>query len=153
MTEFQKKIEINRSLSSAPKEVALAMLQSWSEEGLGQSRSLIHPGSTAWLAHAAGATGSESNTGTEFGIDRWLDLLAGSIDSMPNGLKIIVHRIIAEDQWVSAEVESRGELTDGRVYNMRYTFWFQVIDGRIYHMKQYFDTKYGEQFFLNSHFE
>lgn len=153
MIESRKKFKTEEILNkSASKEVALAMLQSWTEDELGKSRLLIHPGATAWLAHAAGAMGSEPNTGTEFGLDRWLDLLEGSIENMPNGLEIIVHRIIAEGQWVSADVESRGELVDGRVYNMRYTFWFQVIDGRIHHLKQFFDTKYGEQFFLNRHF-
>lgn len=130
------------------KDVARAMMRSWETGDFDESRSLIADGSTAWLAHAGGAAGAEPNSGTSFTLLRWIDLLEGVVREMPSGLSVTAHRLIAEDNWVAADVESRGELADGRVYNMRYTFWFDVRDGLVHQLKQFFDTKYGEQFFL-----
>lgn len=133
------------------KEVAAAMFGTWADADFARARTLIAGGAVAWLAHAAGAAGAEPNRGTSFGLDRWLDLLEGVVAMMPSGLEVIVHRMIAEDEWVTADVESVGPLADGRVYNMRYTFWFHVRDGKIVELRQFFDTRYGEQFFLDRH--
>lgn len=132
-------------------DVATAMLRTWADNDLQRARTLIADDSTAWLAHAAGAQGAEPNRGTSFSLERWLDLLQGVLDLMPTGLQVIVHRMIAEGEWVAADVESVGSLRNGRVYNMRYTFWFRIRDGKIHELKQFFDTRYGEQFFLHRH--
>jgi ketosteroid isomerase-like protein len=134
------------------KDVANAMFMTWADNDFARARGLIAAGSTAWLAHAAGAQGAQPNSGTSFGLDRWLDLLEGVVILMPQGLEMKVHRLIAEGEWVAADVESVGPLADGRVYNMRYTFWLRIRDGKIHELKQFFDTKYGEQFFLQRHF-
>lgn len=138
--------------SAESKDVANAMLRTWADNDLERARTLIAADATAWLAHAAGAVGSEPNCGTSFSLERWLDLLQGVLDLMPTGLDVIVHRMLAENEWVVADVESRGPLADGRIYNMRYTFWFCIRDGKIHELKQFFDTRYGEQFFLQRHF-
>jgi ketosteroid isomerase-like protein len=134
------------------KDVANAMFRTWADNDFARARALIAAGSTAWLAHAASAQGAQPNSGTSFGLDRWLDLLEGIVKVMPQGLEMTVHRMIAEDEWVAADVESVGPLPDGRVYNMRYTFWLHIRDGQVHELRQFFDTKYGEQFFLQRHF-
>ena len=36
---------------------------------------------------------------------------------------------------------------------MRHTFWFRVQDGLITKLPQFFDTRYGGQFFFDAHFQ
>ncbi len=125
------------------------MFRCWSINDLATARTLIADDAQAWTADTAGASGREPNTGRSFTLSRWLDLLQVVLDLIPGGLEVVVHRMIADGGWVAAEIESRGELVDGRIYNMRYTFWFDVRAGRIHQLKQYFDTRYGEQFFVD----
>jgi ketosteroid isomerase-like protein len=125
-----------------------AMFESWSANDLERARGLLAPGAEAWLASAPGGSDTTANPGRAMAATRWLDLLQGVLDQLPGGLQVIVHRRVGDGEWVAAEVESRGTLTDGRLYNMRYTFWFEVHDGRIHQLRQYFDTDYGRQFFL-----
>ncbi|MGW4481678.1 nuclear transport factor 2 family protein [Rhodococcus triatomae] len=131
------------------KDIARDMMQCWENGDFDRARSLVADGATAWLAHADGATGAQPNGGTSMSLIRWLELLDGVVREMPRGLAVTTHRMIAEGDWVAADVESVGETDDGRVYNMRYTFWFEVRSDRIHRLKQFFDTKYGEQFFLD----
>ena len=135
-----------------PKSVAVGFMETWHHEPLRRGLPHVDPDGPVWISHAAGATGMQPNNGTEFTLRRWLELLDPIVARMPDGLEVIRHRTIAEGEWVAVDTESRGALTDA-IYNMRYTFWFRVRDGRVQEMKQFFDTKYGEQFFLNSHFE
>ena len=130
------------------KRVALAFVHQWSEPGLGAAHALIADGDVAFLAHAPGAPGGE-NPGTTFPLLRWLELLAVAIADMPAGLEMRVHRVVAEGDWVAVEAESHSRVRDGRLYNMRYTFWLQVADEKVRELRQYFDTKYGTDFFLD----
>jgi ketosteroid isomerase-like protein len=128
--------------------VVAAMFDSWTANDLDRARVLLAPGATAWLASVPTGGDSTVNPGRAIPADRWLDLLQGVLDQIPEGLQVVVHRQLTDGAWVAAEVESRGSLTDGRLYNMRYTFWFELHDGRIRQIRQYFDTEYGAQFFL-----
>jgi ketosteroid isomerase-like protein len=133
---------------AAASDVVAAMFESWTANDLHRARALLAPDATAWLASVPGGTDSTVNPGRAIPAGRWLDLLQGVLDQIPEGLQVIVHRQLTDGEWVAAEVESRGTLTDGRLYNMRYTFWFELHDGRIHQIRQYFDTEYGRQFFL-----
>ena len=68
--------------------------------------------------------------GTTFPLVRWLQLLEEALAGMPEGIELIIHRLIAEGEWAVAEVESRGYLSDGRLYNMPYTFWLRFATAR-----------------------
>ncbi|NEN79163.1 nuclear transport factor 2 family protein [Nocardioides zeae] len=135
-----------------PREVVTAFMETWRDRPLHDGAAFLAPGATAWLAHAAGAGGTEPNTGTTFSGQRWLELLQPIVDRMPGGLTVHLHRVVADGAWVVVDTESRGEVPPSSVYNMRYTFWFHVEDGLVTELRQFFDTKYGEQFFLDAHF-
>lgn len=134
------------------KALVTSLFETWTTNDLARACTLVDEDGPAWLAHAAGAHDAEPNLGTELTLRRWISLLQGVLDQMPEGLQVLVHRMVCEGEWVVAEVESRGALTDGRVYK-HYTFWFEVQDGVIRGLRQFFDTKYGEQFFPNAHFQ
>jgi ketosteroid isomerase-like protein len=59
-----------------------------------------------------------------------------------NGLRMTVKRMIAEDDRVAVEVESYGELRNGRVYNNQYHFAITIRAGKISEVREYLDTQH-----------
>lgn len=56
------------------------------------------------------------------------------------GLRMWVKNTIAERDQVAMEVESRGELKNGRIYNNEYHMLVTLRDGKIVDLKEYYDT-------------
>jgi ketosteroid isomerase-like protein len=56
------------------------------------------------------------------------------------GLRMWVKNTIAERDQVAMEVESRGEMRNGRVYNNEYHMLITLRDGKIVDLKEYYDT-------------
>jgi ketosteroid isomerase-like protein len=56
------------------------------------------------------------------------------------GLRMWVKNTIAEGDQVAMEVESRGELKNGRVYNNEYHMLVTLREGRIVDLKEYYDS-------------
>lgn len=69
-------------------------------------------------------------------------LFDNMIGQLPNGLKMTVKSLIAEDDRVALEVESNGELRNGRVYNQEYHFVITMRDGKISGVREYLDTQH-----------
>jgi len=76
------------------------------------------------------------------------ELLGQLIPPMKNGLEMRLRAMTAEGDRVAAEVESYGELPDGKVYNNEYHFLFVVRDGKIAQVKEYLDTQHTFDIFL-----
>ena len=57
-------------------------------------------------------------------------------------LKMTVKSVIAEGNKVAVEVESYGELQNGRVYNNEYHLVMTVRDGKISAVREYLDTQH-----------
>ncbi len=76
------------------------------------------------------------------------ELLSNLILPMPNGLKMTIKNMIAEDDRVAAEVESYGEAANGRLYNNEYHFLFILRDGLIVEAKEYLDTMHTADVFI-----
>jgi len=62
---------------------------------------------------------------------------------LKGGLKMTVKSAIAEGDKVALEVESRGELTNGRIYDQRYHFLIEFRGGRICAVREYLDTQHA----------
>ena len=71
-------------------------------------------------------------------------LLSGMGRQLKDGLRMSVHGMIAEGDRVAAEVTSRGELRDGKVYANEYHFALTLRDGKITQVREYMDTKHVE---------
>ncbi len=69
-------------------------------------------------------------------------LLHNMSSQLPNGVKMTVKNLIAENDQVAAEVEGYGELANGRVYQQQYHFLLTVRDGKISGIKEYLDTQH-----------
>lgn len=62
---------------------------------------------------------------------------------LPNGMQLTVVDAIAEGDKVSAEVESKGDLRNGRQYRQQYHFAFTFRDGNIARVHEYLDTHHA----------
>ncbi|HEY7487217.1 MAG TPA: nuclear transport factor 2 family protein [Streptosporangiaceae bacterium] len=60
-----------------------------------------------------------------------------------NGLAMTVKSVIAEGDLVALEVESHGELTNGRRYNNEYHTVMRLSDGKISQVREYSDTQHA----------
>jgi uncharacterized protein len=69
-------------------------------------------------------------------------LLNNMVSQLPNGVKMTVKNLIAENDQVAAEVEGYGELANGRVYQQQYHFLLTVRDGKISGINEYLDTQH-----------
>ena len=59
---------------------------------------------------------------------------------VPFGIEI--RQLVAEDEWVYAQIELSAGTRDGRPYCNRYHFAFRVIGNRIVEVNEYVDTHY-----------
>jgi hypothetical protein len=65
-------------------------------------------------------------------------------------LRIVPLSMIAEGDRVAVEAESFAELTNGKVYNNRYHFFFELADGKVTKVREYMDTAHAREIFLDS---
>ncbi len=61
---------------------------------------------------------------------------------MPGGLRMKVRRAMAEGDEVALEVESHGELKNGRVYENEYHTLMTIRGGQIAAVREYMDTQH-----------
>jgi uncharacterized protein len=69
-------------------------------------------------------------------------LFARMASRLKDGLSMTVKNAIAEGDLVALEVESRGELTNGRVYHNEYHTLMRVLGGAIQEVREYSDTQH-----------
>lgn len=80
-----------------------------------------------------------AGAGTKSRVDMkriWGNLFA----QMKHGLEMNVIGMIAEGDKVAAEIRSRADLTDGRVYENQYHMLFTFRRGKIVEVREYADT-------------
>jgi ketosteroid isomerase-like protein len=66
----------------------------------------------------------------------------GMVGRLKDGLKMRVKSLIAEGDRVALEVESHGELQNGRVYENEYHTLMTIRDGKIREVREYLDTQH-----------
>lgn len=70
-------------------------------------------------------------------------LMIAQINSnLAEGLRLTVKTLTAEEDRVSVEIESHGELRNGRIYNQQYHFLLRFRDGKIINVREYLDTQH-----------
>jgi ketosteroid isomerase-like protein len=78
-------------------------------------------------------------------------LIGGVADVYVSPLRITPISTVAEGDKVAVEADSYAELKDGRVYDPRCHFLFEVApDGRIATVHEYLDTKHAYDIFFAS---
>jgi len=69
------------------------------------------------------------------------EFAASVLDAFPQGLKFVVHSMVAENDSVAVEAESTGTHVSGKHYNNKYHFLIRLRDGKIIESREYMDTQ------------
>jgi ketosteroid isomerase-like protein len=93
---------------------------------------------TWWIAGKPGVTPTSGMNDRR----KLARLFDNMMAQLKDGLQMTVKGIIAEGDRVAVEVESRGELKNGRVYNNEYHFVLTFRDGKISAVREYLDTQH-----------
>lgn len=87
-------------------------------------------------------------TAGEYSKERIARLFHRMLGQLPGGLKMTVKSMIAEGDRVAAEVESAGDLKNGRRYRQQYHFAIGLAEGRIRSVREYLDTQHAHDVWL-----
>ena len=73
------------------------------------------------------------------------------LHQFPRGMRFSFDSILAAEDWVVIESESRAVLRDGTPYNNQYVFIFKFDDaGKILEFKEYWDTLHARETLFRS---
>ena len=75
--------------------------------------------------------------------ERLRKLFRRMLSQLESGLRMTVVRSIAEGDQIAAEVESQGDLKNGRKYRQQYHFAIGLRGGRIATVREYLDTHHA----------
>jgi ketosteroid isomerase-like protein len=80
--------------------------------------------------------------------ERIARLFHAMLKQLKGGLRMTVLSAIGEDDRVALEVESSGDLENGRLYRQQYHFLFQFRDGKICAVREYLDTQHAHDVWI-----
>lgn len=78
-----------------------------------------------------------------YGKERLRRLFGRMLEQLNDGLKMTVVGSVAEGDKVAVEVESSGDLRNGRKYRQQYHFLIAFRDGKIATVREYLDTHHA----------
>ena len=78
------------------------------------------------------------------------NLITTISNAFPEKMKLTPTGWTAEGDRVALEMESYGEMADGRVYNNFYHFLIIVSEGKITALREYMDTYHVKQIFMDA---
>ena len=70
------------------------------------------------------------------------------LDSFPEGINFNVVSLVAENDYVAAEVEGSAMHVSGKPYNNKYHFLLKIKDNEILELKEYMDTQLAAKVLL-----
>ena len=70
------------------------------------------------------------------------------LDSFPEGITFNVVNLVAENDYVAAEVEGSAMHVSGKPYNNKYHFLLKIKDNKILELKEYMDTQLAAKVLL-----
>ena len=70
------------------------------------------------------------------------------LDSFPEGINFNVVNLVAENDYVAAEVEGSAMHVSGKPYNNKYHFLLKIKDDEILELKEYMDTQLAAKVLL-----
>ncbi len=101
---------------------------------------MLNDDATWWVAGTTALSGKY--TKPEFAA-----LLGNVTGSAPQGIQVTPKQLTAEDNRVSVEAESCGEISNGKTYRNSYHFMMECRDGRISAVREYLDTEHVTEVF------
>jgi ketosteroid isomerase-like protein len=122
----------------ANKELAREFFDCFSANDIVGALAILADDVTWWIA----GNPSQLPSAGVYNKERIARLFHNMASQLPNGLKMTVKGLIAEADKVAVEVESYGELQNGRVYNQEYHFLLTIREGKISAVREYLDTQH-----------
>lgn len=126
------------------KRIAAEFFARFSANNVPGALDLVADDVTWWLAGKS----SRSRTGGTYDKAKIAGLFERLVGRLKNGLRMEVKSAIGEADRVAIEVESSGELTNGRRYNNEYHFLMTLRDGKIVAVREYNDTLHAFETFF-----
>ena len=80
--------------------------------------------------------------------ERIARLFHAMLKQLRDGLKMTVTSAVAEGNHVALEVESKGDLKNGRLYRQQYHFVFEFRAGKICAVREYLDTQHAHDVWI-----
>ena len=120
------------------KRVATELFARFNANDLAGALDLLSEDATWWIA---GEPARQPAAG-EHSKEQITRLLSDMGRRLKDGLRMTVRGVIAEGDRVAVEVESHGELRDGKVYNNHYHFALTLRDGKLSEVREYLDTQH-----------
>lgn len=109
--------------------------EAFSAGRMDEALAMLAEDATWWV----GGTTALSGTYTK---PQFAALLGQVTQQMPHGVQVTPTQLTAEDDRVSVEAKSYGEVDNGRVYQNVYHFMMVVRDGHITAVREYLDTEH-----------
>ncbi len=123
------------------RKIAIEFYNRFSAGDIPGALALMADDATFWLAGKVGRNAAAGlRTKQELA-----DLFRHMGRQLKGGLKMTVKHTLAEGDRVALEVESHGELLNGRVYNQEYHTVMTVREGRIVAVREYLDTQHVQE--------
>ena len=120
------------------KKMASEFLSRLSDRDIDGALAMMADDATWWIA---GKPGSLPVVGT-LSKEQIARLFNRMTSQLRDGLRMNVKSMIAEGDRVALEVESYGELKNGRVYNQEYHMLIEIRNGKIRAVREYLDTQH-----------
>lgn len=126
------------------KRIAAEFFARFSANDLAGALDLVADDATWWLAGKS----PQSRPGGTYDKTKIAHLFERLVGRLKDGLRMNVKSAIGEANRVAVEVESHGELTNGRRYNNEYHFLMTIRDGKISAVREYNDTLHAFETFF-----
>ena len=120
------------------KKIATEFAARFSANDMAGALDMLADDVTWWVA---GKPGQVPGAG-EFNKGQVAGLFRRMAEQFPRGLRMTIKGMTAEGEKIAVELESYGELPDGRVYNNEYHMLLTIRGGKIIAMREYHDTQH-----------
>lgn len=126
--------------------VVLNFFATLSTGNLEAVRPLLHENAT-WKPMVNDIPGAGTHVGRKGIVDEFLAPVRGLFK--PGDPKIIINTVASNGPLVISETLGQGTLSDGRPYENRYCWAFEIKDGLVFAIREYMDSLYVSRLFEN----
>lgn len=118
---------------SSNKALVSQFFEAMSRNAVAEAFALVSEFVSWWVPGTLPFSGTKSKS-------QYLQIVGAIQRGFPNGVTFRVGGLVAEGEYVAAEVESLGQHVSGKTYNNRYHFLVRVKDEQFVEVKEYMDT-------------
>jgi ketosteroid isomerase-like protein len=118
------------------KDIARRFFEQLSDGDIEGAMSLFAEDGTFWQAGSDGP-------GRVISLAEVRDMFRSVIGAIPTGIVFTVGDLLAEGNWVVAQVGCQARLQNGNDYRNSYCFFFEILDGLIVSGREYMDTMHA----------